>query len=80
MYQLIRFYQNRDTPNRTLDTGLTLAQVQKHCSSLDSSSTTCTTKVGKARTRKLGPWFDGWTEMPEHKIRRSSPPKIRNLY
>jgi hypothetical protein len=70
MYQLIRFYQDRDIPNRTLDTGLTLAQVQAHCTNPDSSSTTCTTKVGKARTRKLGAWFDGFRTMPDHRPSR----------
>jgi hypothetical protein len=47
-YKIIRFYSPNDKrPNRTIKTGLTLEQAQKHCQS-DS-------------TRKEGIYFDGYT-------------------
>lgn len=57
-YKIVRFFQNR---KRTIDTGLSLDQVQAHCNDLETSSTTCTNKAGLARTRKHGDWFDGYT-------------------
>lgn len=62
MYKIIRFYSDPKIPKRTTQTGLTLEQAQRHCSDPESSSVTCTNKTGKARTRKLGQWFDGFTE------------------
>ena len=62
MYKIVRHYQNGTTPNRTIDTGLTLAEAQAHCKDPETSSRTCTKPTGKARTRRLGPWFDGYTE------------------
>jgi hypothetical protein len=41
---------------------LTLEQAQAHCSDPETSSSTCTTSAGRARTRRLGPWFDSYTE------------------
>lgn len=61
-YRIIRFYADRNIPPRTIHRGLTLEEAQEHCSSPDTSSTTCKTKVGKARTRKIGGWFDGYDE------------------
>jgi hypothetical protein len=58
IYRIVRMYQNG--PKRTILRGLTLAEAQAHCSDPETSSSTCTGKVGKARTRKLGPWFDGY--------------------
>lgn len=62
MYKVVRMYFNRDIRPRTLSTGLTLEEAQAHCKDPETSSSTCTSKVGKARTRKLGPWFDGYEE------------------
>lgn len=61
-YKVIRFYFNNPGYRRTIRTGLTRAEAQAHCSDPDTSSTTCETPVGKARTRRLGPWFDGYEE------------------
>lgn len=62
MYKIVRSYFNRNIPKRTIKTGLTLEQAQAHCSDPETSSRTCKGKVGRARTRKLGAWFDGYEE------------------
>lgn len=59
-YRIVRMYFNRNIRSRTIARGLTLEQAQAWCRNPDTSSRTCTTKVGKARTRKLGQWFDGY--------------------
>ena len=57
-YKIVRFFQNH--PKEIIDTGLTLEQVQKHCSDPESSSKKCTSIEGQARTADCGDWFDGW--------------------
>lgn len=59
-YKIIRFYRNAGIRRRIIQTGLALEQAQKHCQNPETSSDTCTTKTGKARTRKIGPWFDAY--------------------
>jgi len=60
-YRIVRSF--RDSDRRvTVATGLTQEQAQAHCSNPETSSSTCTNSVGKARTRRSGPWFDGWIE------------------
>ena len=61
-YSVIRFYRDADIRSRTLLTGLTLAEAQAHCNDPETSSSTCTGAVGKARTRRVGAWFDGYTD------------------
>jgi hypothetical protein len=46
---------------RVIDRGLTLEQAQAHCSDPETSSRTCTTATGRARTRRMGEWFDSHT-------------------
>lgn len=60
-YKIVRMYANSST-RRTIARGLTLEQAQAHCNDPETSSSTCTSSAGKARTRSMGPWFDGWTE------------------
>ncbi len=62
MYRVIRFYRDRYPNRRTIERGLTLEEAQAHCSDPQSSSSTCTSAAGKARTRKLGAWFDGYDD------------------
>lgn len=62
LYKIVRMFQ-RDYPRRTIATGLTLEEAQRHCRDPETSSSTCTSAAGKARTRKYGPWFDGYEEM-----------------
>jgi hypothetical protein len=58
-YKIVRRYARAQT-RRTIATGLTLEQAQAHCSNPETSSRTCTNRTGRARTRRLGPWFDGY--------------------
>jgi hypothetical protein len=62
MYRIVRCYMDRNIPKRTIATRLTLEEAQAHCSDPETSSRTCTTPASKARTRKLGPWFDAYSE------------------
>ena len=60
-YKVIRHFRN-SRRKFEIKTGLTLAQAQAHCNDPETSSSTCTGAAAKARTRKSGPWFDGYTE------------------
>jgi hypothetical protein len=55
-YKIVRFYLGGG--KRTIRTGLTLAQAQAHCRDPETSSRT----ARRARSRRAGPWFDGYTE------------------
>ena len=58
-YKIIRGF--RDSRRRiTIARNLSLEEAQAHCRDLQTSSSTCTSATGRARTRKLGPWFDGY--------------------
>ena len=66
-YKIVRFFHGAvgtdghlNSTKRTIDTGLTLEEVQAHCNDPESSHNTCTGSTGRARTRKHGPWFDGY--------------------
>ncbi len=62
MYRIIRFYREAGIRRRVIDLGLTLEQAQSHCNDPETSSSTATSKVAKARTRRVGAWFDGYEE------------------
>lgn len=64
MYKIVRVYLDREkAPNRrVVKRDLTLEEAQAHCKDPQTSSRTCTSRAGKARTRKYGPWFDGYEE------------------
>ena len=57
-YKIIRFYAKGGA--RTLHRGLTLEQAQKHCSDPETSSRTAVLSLAKARTAKVGDWFEGY--------------------
>lgn len=58
-YKVVRHF--RDSNRKfVIKTGLTLALAQEHCNDPETSSTTCTQENGKRRTRRSGPWFDGY--------------------
>lgn len=59
-YKIVRRYEQAGFRRRTIATGLTLAEAQAHCSDPETSSRTCTNSTGRARTRRLGAWFDGY--------------------
>jgi len=60
-YRVVRFFY-RSGRNVTVYDRMTLEEAQAHCRDSDSSSRTATDKAGRARTRKCGPWFDGYTD------------------
>jgi len=60
-YRIVRHYFHGG--KRTIATGLTLRQAQEHCKDPETSSSTATSSAARARTRKLGPWFDGYENM-----------------
>ena len=60
MYKIVRHYFKNGS--RTIATGLTLAEAQAHCHDPETSSKTATSSIARARTRRMGPWFDGYEE------------------
>lgn len=62
MYNVVRFYKDASIRRRVILERLTLDEAQAHCGNPETSSRTCTNKVGRARTRSLGAWFDGYEE------------------
>lgn len=59
-YKIVRHYQQHG--KRIVKRGLTLEQAQAHCRNPETSSSTATSAAGRRRTRKYGPWFDGYSE------------------
>jgi hypothetical protein len=61
-YKIVRMYQKRGEPPRVIRRGLTLEEAQAHCRDPETSSRTCTTHAGRARTERFGAWFDGYEQ------------------
>jgi hypothetical protein len=59
-YMIVRFFRE-PSRRRIVKRGLTLEQAQAHCKDPETSSSTATGKTAKARTRRNGDWFDGYT-------------------
>lgn len=59
-YKIVRYFASGQ--RRTIYRGLTLEEAQEHCNDPETSSRTCTNSTGKQRTKRCGPWFDGYTE------------------
>ncbi len=61
-YKIVRMYADRDKRPHAVKglSGLTLKEAQAHCSDPETSSSTCKSAAGKARTRQHGAWFDGY--------------------
>jgi hypothetical protein len=57
-YDIVRFFE--EEPTRTIKRRVTLEEALAHCRDPETSSTTCRREAGKRRTRKHGPWFDGY--------------------
>ena len=57
-YNIVRFYQNHN--RRIIARNVSYDAAREHCSNPETSSSTCTKPHNKARTRKLGAWFDGF--------------------
>jgi hypothetical protein len=60
MYDIVRFYESASIRRRVIESAVTLEAAQRHCNDPETSSETCTSKTGRARTRRLGRWFDGY--------------------
>ncbi len=60
-FSIVRFYADRERRRRVIERGLTLEQAQAWCSNPETSSSTATLASARARTRRTGPWFDGYT-------------------
>lgn len=58
-YKVVRFYQG-DHEAEEIRTGLTLEEAQAWCGDPETSSSTCTSEEGLARTAEHGSWFDGY--------------------
>lgn len=60
-YKIVRHYFD-SCKRRIIATGLDLEQAQIWCADPETSSSTCSKSHNRARTRKMGPWFDGYDE------------------
>lgn len=61
-YRVVRHYKDAYPNRRTLRRDLSLYEAQQHCSDPETSSSTCKSGAGRARTCRLGPWFDGYSQ------------------
>jgi hypothetical protein len=61
-YSIIRNYFNKPDGGRVILRGLTLEEAQAHCRDPETSSSTATSAKANAITRRVGPWFDSYTE------------------
>lgn len=59
-YAIIRFFGNN--PSKVIKRGLTLEEAKDHCKNPETSSRTATSATAKARTKRMGAWFDGFRE------------------
>lgn len=59
-YRIIRHYFNT-CAQRIMRRGLTLSEAQAYCRDPETSSKTCRSYVNVKRTKRLGPWFDGYS-------------------
>ena len=60
MYNIVRHYFRGG--HRIIAKGLTLEQAHQHCRNHETSSSTATSTLARARTKRLGQWFDGYEE------------------
>jgi hypothetical protein len=66
-YDIVRMFQKGG--KRIVKRGLTLQEAQAHCKDPETSSSTCTTKAGRDRTKRMGPWFDGYQDTTKQRRR-----------
>jgi len=62
LFKIVRIYENGPFARRTIKKGLSLEQARAHCTDPETSSSTCSTSVGKNRTKRIGRWFDAYTD------------------
>lgn len=61
LYKIVRHYYD-PARRHTVQTGLTLQEAQAWCRDPETSSRTCRSPEARRRTRRYGPWFDGYEE------------------
>ncbi len=59
-YNIVRFYRTSPISRRIIARNVSYDAAREHCSNPETSSRTCTKPHNKARTRKMGEWFDGF--------------------
>lgn len=57
-YNIVRMYLR--SSSRVIQRRVTLQEAQEHCRSHEATHKTCTSYVGRKRTERMGPWFDGY--------------------
>ena len=60
LFRVDRLYKDSYDRDEILR-GVTREQAMQHCQDPETSSLTCTSTEGKARTKAKGEWFDSWT-------------------
>ena len=63
-YRVVRFYFSHPSGirRRIVHKRVTLAEAQAHCRDIESSASTAQGAAAHRRTRRVGPWFDGYEE------------------
>lgn len=61
IYNIVRFYKN-SYRRRIIHARVTLEEAQEWCRDTETSSSTANSSEAKARTRRVGPWFDGYEQ------------------
>ena len=59
-YRVVRFYFAAAIRRRVIIDRCTLADAQRHCNDPETSSSTAMSATARARTRRVGAWFDGY--------------------
>jgi hypothetical protein len=62
-YIIVRHYMAAKIKQRVIRRDLTENEARLHVLHNDASSMTCTSKVGKRRTKHLGHWWDTFEEL-----------------
>jgi hypothetical protein len=57
-YKIVRLFANGR--KYTIYRGMSLEEVQAHCSDPETNSDTCRKPANRRRTREHGDWFDGY--------------------
>jgi len=63
VFRVIRLFRDKPGCRVTIRKGLTLEEAQRWCHDPETSSSTCTSAVGRRRTERFGPWFDSYDYM-----------------
>lgn len=59
-YDVVRFFRERPGYEKVIKRNVSLAEARAHCNDPETSSATATNRAAVQRTRKHGPWFDGY--------------------